>query len=108
MSLSIPKVSAPLAKSIRTGEGILIYLTSVGIAAGTLIDPSALPPTEASIVVGAIAVLHTIARTTLKITALQKNVGIGAPIAPKGLENVVTQVEHDVTSVVPDLGTKAA
>lgn len=74
-----PKLSAPLTKAIRTSEGILVWLVNVGLAAGAILEPAKLPAKEAAIVGGALTGLHVASRTLLKITALQRGVGIEAP-----------------------------
>lgn len=79
--MPIPQFSAPLAKAIRTSEGILVYVINLGLAAGALLDPSKLPPREAAIVGSALAGLHVASRTLLKVVAVQAGVGVGAPIA---------------------------
>jgi hypothetical protein len=80
MQVQIPRLSAPLTKAIRTSEGILTWLSSVVIAIGAAIDPSKLPPKVAAIVVGALTVAHSVSRTILKATAIQKDLGVDAPI----------------------------
>jgi hypothetical protein len=85
----IPKLSNPLKASIRTGEGILVYAVSVITAVGSLIEPSKLPPKEAAIVVGALAAVHTFARSGLKaIATINKTFDIGSPEVPAGLPAV--------------------
>lgn len=74
---TIPKVSAPLAKAIRTSEGILNLVVAAALAAVTTLDPSKLPPKEAGILLVVIAGLHGIQRTMLKINAVQYLAGIG-------------------------------
>ncbi|HEV3094981.1 MAG TPA: hypothetical protein VGY30_10760 [Solirubrobacteraceae bacterium] len=75
----VPKLSAPLTKAIRTSEGILVWLTNLGLAAGAVVDPSTLPPKEAAIVGSVLTGLHVASRTLLKVQALQMGVGIPAP-----------------------------
>jgi hypothetical protein len=75
----VPKLSVPLTKAIRTSEGILVWLTNLGLAAGALIEPSTLPPKEAAIVASAVTGLHVVSRTLLKVTALQQGAGLPAP-----------------------------
>lgn len=81
----VPKLSAPLAKAIRTSEGILVWLTNLGLAVGALIDPSTLPPKEAAIVASAVTGLHVASRTLLKVTALQQGAGVTAPLGDTDL-----------------------
>jgi hypothetical protein len=76
----LPKITAPLAKAARTSEGILLAVTAAAAGVGSAIDPSKLPPKEAAIVASALAGLHAVTRTTLKVVAVQKGVGVGAPI----------------------------
>jgi len=77
---SIPQISQPLAKAIRTSEGILVFATSAVIAAGSAIEPGKLPPKDAAYVAAGLAVAHVVSRTLLKVTAVQGKVGVGAPI----------------------------
>jgi hypothetical protein len=81
---TIPKLSAPLTKAIRTSEGIMVWAVNVGTVAFTLLESSKLPPKEAGIIVAANTAFHGGYRTLLKVIALQKGVGIGEPIAPAG------------------------
>lgn len=94
--LSIPKVSAPLAKAIRTSEGVLVWASNLALAAAALVDPSKLPPKEAAIVAGALTAIHAGSRTLLKVVALQQGAGVGAPIPfdplPAGAAGEVEQV----------------
>jgi len=76
----IPKVSAPLAKDIRTGEGVAFWLTSVGVAVTAAIDPTVLPVKWAATLVTVNAALQRVSRTLLKVVAIQKGVGVDQPI----------------------------
>lgn len=110
--LTVPKVSAPLAKAIRTSEGILVWASNLALAAGALVDPSKLPPKEAAIVAGALTTIHTIGRTVLKVTALQQGAGIGAPIPfdplPAGAAGEVEQVIAQGVTLAGTLSQKPA
>jgi hypothetical protein len=104
--LNIPKVSAPLAKAIRTSEGILVWVSNLALAAGALVDPSKLPPKEAAIVAGALSAAHIASRTVLKVTALQQGAGIEAPIPFNPLPAAAAgEVEQTIADGVQLAGT---
>jgi hypothetical protein len=92
----IPKLTNPLAKSIRTGEGILIWIVNAGIVVFSAINPSELPPEIAGILVSGLSALHLVSRTMLKATAVQKNIGIEAPI-PFDAQDLVDNILHGLT-----------
>lgn len=97
-----PKLSAPLTKAIRTSEGILVWLTNIGLAAGALVDPTTLPPKEAAIVASAITGLHVASRTLLKVTALQQGAGIAAPVDDTDLmEHLASELADKLKLTVP-------
>ncbi len=89
-----PKLTAPLAKAIRTSEGVLVYVLNAALAAGTIIEPSKLPPKEAAIVAAGLSGVHVAARTLLKVVAVQKNVGIAEPERVDVAEEVKGLLEH--------------
>lgn len=80
--MTIPQLSEPLAKSIRTGEGLLIYATNVALVVIAAL-PSSLSWTHAALFLTIVNSVHAVNRTVLKVTALQKGLGIGAPIPAK-------------------------
>ena len=87
-----------MAKAIRTSEGIMAW--AVGLATGifSYIEGIEYIPHEvAAIVIAANAGLHIVSRTLLKIFALQKEVGIEAPIT--------FEEGRPVSATVPDPGT---
>jgi hypothetical protein len=110
--MKIPKLSAPLAKAIRTSEGILVWGTNLALALAAGIDPSGLPPKYAAIVAGAVTALHVVSRTSLKVVALQQGIGIAAPIAPSAaVETVGKEVtgtwKRVAATVVPQVVSDA-
>lgn len=119
--LKPPQISGPLAKAIRTSEGVLVFAFNVVVAVGAALDPSKLPPKEAGILVAATTIAHSGLRTLLKVTAIQKGFGVGAPaqiepvpVAEAGeLASDAAEVVGDVlsdrlpTAVTPDLPAPA-
>lgn len=89
-----PKFTAPLAKALRTSEGVLVYVLNAALAAGTIIEPSKLPPKEAAIVAAAVTGAHLAARTLLKVVAVQKSVGLGEPEHVNVADEVKGLLEH--------------
>lgn len=80
----IPKISNPLAKDIRTGEGILEYVIAavLGLAA---ILPHGLTWTQTGTYATILAGVKGFRRLLLKAIALQKGVGIADPIVDPDL-----------------------
>ncbi len=95
--MSTPILSAPLTKAIRTSEGILVWLTNVGVAAAALINPATLPPKEAAIIASAVTGLHVASRTLLKVQALQAGVGVRPPVDEAAL---VSQLADELAGKV--------
>ncbi len=95
----IPKLSAPLIKDIRTGEGILEWLTALLlVVAGATSNLSwAHTGTYLAIVAG----VKGARRGLLKIVALQQGAGIGAPIQL----NLLSQVSSGIGTVADIAGT---
>lgn len=85
MNSPVPKHTSPLAKAIRTSEGILVYLINLVLGLGAIIDPSKLPPVVAAKWAAVLAIAHLVARTGLKILAVQRGLNIGDPIDPQAL-----------------------
>lgn len=108
--LSVPKVSAPLAKAIRTSEGVIVWVSNIVLGVGALLDPSKLPPKEAAIVAGALSAAHIASRTVLKATALQQGAGIAAPIPfdalPAGAAGELEQVVAEGVTLAGTLSQK--
>jgi hypothetical protein len=76
----IPKLSAPLTKDIRTGEGILEWvLAAIGVVAGATGDLSV---SKTGLYLTILAVSKSVRRLLLKVVAAQKGAGIGAPLQP--------------------------
>jgi hypothetical protein len=77
---TIPKLSAPLVKDIRTGEGILEWLLALGdLLAGVTGNLSI----SHTLLYGTIvAAMKSVRRLLLKAVAAQGTVGIGAPVQP--------------------------
>lgn len=74
------KVSQPLAKSIRTGEGILVYLSSVVIGLSATL-PHGTSWAHAGLYLVIINGAHVISRSAVKIAAINNGLGIrGGPI----------------------------
>lgn len=91
-----PKLTNPLAKAVRTSEGVLVWLINAALAAGTIIEPSKLPTKEAAIAASALTAVHVVSRTLLKVVAVQQGVGLGEP------ESV--DVPAEVKKLVVDAG----
>lgn len=89
----VPKISAPLAKSIRTGEGILVYASNVALGLlGAL--PNGLTWKQSALFATILNGLHVVSRSMLKITAINKGLGIDAPIPVATLDPVTTPEVH--------------
>ncbi len=101
--ISIPKLSAPLTKAIRTSEGILVWVVNLSLAAAALLEPSKLPPKEAAIVAGALTGLHLASRTLLKATALQQGIGIPAPPASQLKLPATTLNDANLAKIISDV-----
>lgn len=74
----VPKLSAPLAKSIRTGEGILVYATNVVLAVAAAL-PDGLSWTKAGLYLAILNGANVISRSALKFGALNAGLGIAPP-----------------------------
>lgn len=94
--MTVPKFTTPLTKAIRTGEGILLALTSVAEVVYTSLDPSKLSPREAAILVSVNAGVLAVQRGVLKAVALTK--GGAATIDTDAL---ATKVASSVGLTVP-------
>lgn len=95
--MSVPKISSPLAKSIRTGEGILVYVFNSVLAIAAIL-PNGLSWTHAALYAAIVNAVHVASRTLLKISAVQKGLGVDAPIPfepgvdPAAIADVVSTV----------------
>lgn len=95
----LPQLSTPLTAGIRTTEGILSAIVTSLISICTIVDPHALPKKEAAILVAATAVLYGVQRTLLKVVAVQKGLGIAAPIDNVQLDHILGAVGAQAESV---------
>lgn len=84
----IPKLSAPLVKDIRTGEGILEWiLAGLGVIAGATGNLSI---AHTGLYLTIVAAEKGARRGLLKIVAAQKGYNIGAPLLPAVLGEIGT------------------
>lgn len=95
----VPKLSAPLSKSIRTGEGILVYATNVALALAASL-PHGLSWTHAGLYLTILNGIHVISRSALKFGALNVGLGIAAPsvivpVAPAAIASVAKELVSD-------------
>lgn len=97
--MTIPKLSSPLAKGIRTTEGILTTIITTLIALTSVVDPHALPKKEGAILVAATTVLYTLQRGLIKIVAIQKGLGVAAPIDDEKLDHTLAAIVDQATAV---------
>lgn len=107
----IPPINTgPLVKAVRTSEGVLVGLTTVGLVLTTSIDPSTLPPKWAAVLATVTTILHLISRTTLKAVAVSKGMGVGDPIVPFDVNAVeqaaltAASAAQDVAAAIPGSG----
>lgn len=99
----IPKLSAPLVKDIRTGEGLAEYLLGIGSAVLAVTGDVNI---KYGLGVTTLAVLVKGARRgLLKLVALQKGAGIGAPLEPHNIEGVVGKLLPEL-AVAPATDTE--
>lgn len=74
------KFSQPLAKSIRTGEGILVYLSNVVIALSAAL-PHGTSWAHAGLYMAILNGAHVVSRSAVKVAAINSGIGIqGGPI----------------------------
>jgi hypothetical protein len=74
------KVSQPLAKSIRTGEGILIYLSNVALVLSAAL-PHGTSWAHAGLYLTILNGANVLSRSGVKIAAINNGIGIkGGPI----------------------------
>lgn len=90
--MSIPKLSAPLAKGIRTTEGILTTVVTGLIVLVSGLDPSTLPRKEAAWVTGGLAALFMLQRGLIKTVAIQKGLGVAPPIDDAKFDHTVQAI----------------
>ncbi len=76
----VPKLSAPLVKDIRTGEGVAEWVLGVGVTALTAVGDVTITKGVTTLTI--LAGIKSLRRGLLKIVALQKGVGVAAPIEP--------------------------
>lgn len=72
--------TVPLTKSIRTGEGILVYVTNAVLSLAAIL-PNGLSWTHAALYLTILNSAHAFQRGLLKAVAVASGVGL-APIAP--------------------------
>lgn len=96
--VAFPKLSAPLVKDIRTGEGIAEWVLGVGVGALTAVGDVSIAKgvTTLTILTG----IKALRRGLLKIVALQAGIGIGAPEQPAVVTDVEKKVEQVATGIV--------
>lgn len=97
--MSLPTLSTPLKAGIRTTEGILSGVVAGLISVCSVIDPHALPKKEGAIITAGIAVLYGVQRTLLKVVAVQKGLGVGAPIDDQKLDHTMASIVDQATAV---------
>lgn len=73
-----PKLSGPLVKDIRTGEGIAEYALGIGVAVLSVCGDISIAKGVTTLTI--LAGLKGVRRGLIKLVALQKGVGIGDPI----------------------------
>jgi hypothetical protein len=108
--MRLPKLSTPLAKSLRTAEGILVAIVNALVALTAGIDPHTLPRKEAAIILAAQNGALLAQRGLIKIVALQKGLGVGAPIDDQKLEHTMQAIVDQAAQIdqlIPQL-TKLA
>lgn len=104
----IPKISNPLAKSIRTGEGILIYSAdALFVVLGAVKDMSW---TKSALYIALTSIAHTVARSGLKASAINAGLGIsGGPVPPASafpsLQPVLNEIDA-VTKAIAEVQAK--
>lgn len=102
-----PKFSAPLNKSIRTGEGLLVYATNIALTVAAIL-PHGLSWTHSALYLTILNGVHVISRSSLKIAAVNKAIGIdGGPIEPVALEQQIASLEDAVEFAAPPVAVEA-
>lgn len=95
--MQIPKLSAPLVKDIRTGEGIFEWVLSAAIAASAVTDRMSFG--HAGTYLTIVAGIKGVRRLFIKLVAVQGVAGIGAPD---------TKVADEIAAVVAPAAAAAA
>lgn len=99
--MTIPKLSAPLTKAIRTSEGILVWGVNIAVGVASAIPAAHLTVKEAAIIATINTGAHTAQRGLLKAIALGKGAGIDPiPFTPPA---AVATVVGDVAAVAPTI-----
>lgn len=94
------KITTPLAKSVLTGEGILVYASNVLLAVAAAL-PQGLSWTHAGLYLVILNAVHVVSRTLLKITGIQAGLGLGAPAPVDPVDPaVVAGVAVDIASSI--------
>lgn len=86
MNLQVPKLSAPLVKDIRSGEGIFEWVLGALIVAATATSHLSFAHSGTYLLI--LAGIKGARRGLLKLVAVQKQFGIGDPVVPKQLAAV--------------------
>lgn len=101
----IPQLTGPLVKDVRTGEGILEDLL---IVAGPVMAATGnLSFGHTALYMTILAGLKGVRRGLIKVVALQKGVGVGAPVQPSGtfggqsLASVLDEVDATAEAAEP-------
>lgn len=85
--MKVPATTSPLAKGIRTTEGILTTILTIAITVATAIKPQYLSHQEAGILDTVLVGLYTVQRGLIKVKAL--NTGPVTPLDLSGLEGKI-------------------
>jgi hypothetical protein len=101
--MSIPKLTNPLSKGIRTTEGILTTVVSSLVGLVSLVDPSSLPHREGAIIIAASTGLLTAQRGLIKVAAITQGLGAGAPATPTDVTDAADKFTKSSKSLVTKL-----
>ena len=97
--MRIPLLTSSMTKAIRTSEGIMAWVITLGTGALSYIEGiEFIPHQAAAIIIAANAALHIASRTLLKIFALQKEIGIEEPIPFIGVPAPGTSVAEAIVA----------
>lgn len=87
----VPRQTTPLAKAVRTLEGVLLTGTAVVSAAASAIDPHQLPPKYAAVLATVASVALGVQRTVLKVKSLGYVQNVVS--SPDPLKEILAEVE---------------
>ena len=97
----VPWMTSPLAKFIRTGEGILVFAFNLALLIVPIVSKS-LSPTQAIKWAGIINGIAVISRTGLKIVSVAKQVGLEPKqVAPAPVEADVNALAAALANMLP-------